>query len=381
MTIIDRYLSFLFLKTVLTCMASVAGLFVVVHLFSNLDELTAISQEIGWWGVFQEFYLPQFADLFDKSVGIVVLIAAIFSISLLQRRRELTALEANGLTKGRILRSVFVLAGVMVLLAVLNREFIIPQVKEKLVQTPQSWGPAGKVKLKVQSDLNSGVVLRGDSLLINEKKIINIDVQLPQFDSAQPSQVKANYALVCEANEQHPRGLLLCEVQEAGKLVKRQRESKLGPEQVGIWSRATHPWLEPRQCFVPCAFDVQEMAYGSKLVNYVSTKEMIHQLHQPVASMRSRRKNEVAVHARIVKPILEMTLLLLGLPVVVGGADRNAFVSAGICFWIIVAVQLTTIVCYALGTSSLIRPSALAAWLPVLIFVPLAAVAYRRLKR
>ena len=380
MTIIDRYLSWLFLKTVLTCLVSAAGLYVVVHLFSNLDELTTISKQIGWWGVFQEFYLPQFADLFDKSIGIVILIAAIFCISLLQRRRELTALEANGLTKGRVLRSVFVLAGLLIVVGVLNREFVIPEVKEKLVRTPQSWGPSGQVKMKVQSDVKSGVVLRGDFLRINEKKIINPDLQLPQFSRSQLSEVKAKLAVVCEATDQHPAGLLLSEVQQMERLVRKNPSADAGRGS-RIWTGQEHHWLKPDQCFVPCDFDVHEMAYGSKLANFHSTGEMIQELHQPAISMRSRRKSEVAVHARIVKPVMEMTLLLLGLPVILGSVDRNAFVSAGICFWIIVAVQLTTIVCYSLGTSSLIRPSAFAAWLPVLIFVPMAVVAMRRLKQ
>lgn len=379
MTIIDRYLSLLFLKTVLTCMISFAGLFVVVHLFSNLDELTNISEQIGWWGVFEQFYLPRFADLFDKSVGIVILVAAIFSISLLQRRRELTALEANGLTKARVLRSIFVLAGLLIVLGVLNRELLIPQVKEQLVQTPQSWGSAGRVKMKVQTDMTSGVVVRGDELIIHDGKITNVDVQVPQLKPHDQSQVKANFATVVSANEQHPDGLLLDEVHHADVLVNKQKEASQQSSQ--IWTAANHSWLRPNQCFIAAEFDVYQMAYGTQLASYASTRDLINRLREPARSMRSRRKNEVAVHARIVKPILEMTLLLLGLPVVVGGIERNVFVSAGICFWIVVVVQLATIVCYALGTSSLLRPSALAAWAPVLVFAPMAAVAFRRLRR
>jgi len=66
-----------------------------------------IAEIDGWPKLFQEFYLPRIAELFDKTAGIITLVAAIFSVSLLQRRREMTAIEAAGITKARILRPVF----------------------------------------------------------------------------------------------------------------------------------------------------------------------------------------------------------------------------------------------------------------------------------
>lgn len=380
MTIFDRYLSMLFLKTVFVCFASFAGLFVVVHLFSNLDELSAISEKIGWMGVFQEFYLPRFADLFDKSAGIVILVAAIFSVSLMQRSREMTALEASGLTKARALRSIFVLSALFIALAVLNREFVIPQFKEKLVHTPQSWGEKGAVDMNVQSDFSSGVVLRGSKLRIGEKKITDVDVQLPHAVAATLPRVKAKWAIVSDPSETHPGGLWLYEVSNAERLYELGSLAG-GDGEMVVYSESDQPWLGAKECFVRCRFDVNQMAYGSQLASYQSTSQLIQSAHDPSKPKRSTRKDQIAIHSRIVKPIMDMTLLLLGLPLVIGGIERNVFISAGICFWIIVAVQLAIIVCYALGASSLIRPAALAAWLPVLIFVPLAVVALRGLQR
>lgn len=380
MTIFDRYLSQLFLKTVVVCFTSFAGLFVVVHLFSNLDELTAISEKIGWSGVFQEFYLPRFADLFDKSVGIVVLVSAIFAVSMLERRREMTALEANGFTKARILRSLFFWSLIFIGLSIANRELVIPRFKDKLVHTPQSWGGQGEVDMKVQSDFQSGVVIRGAKLEIGKSKITNIDVQLPHTVAAIVPKVKAAFGVITEADSRHPKGLWLHQVRDA------QRLNELGSlkddqGKIILYTQSDQPWLGPEQVFVACDFDTDAIAYGSALASYQSTQEMIASARAAKLSNHSVRKEQIAIHSRFVKPILDMTLLLLGLPLVIGGIERNVFISAGICFWIIVAVQLTTIVCYALGTSSLIRPSALAAWLPVLIFVPLASVALRSLKR
>ena len=114
MTIVDRYLFFLFLKTFLICFLSFTGLYVVVHLFSHLDEMVALSKDDGWATLFYEFYGPRVAELFDKTAGILTLVAAIFSVSLLQRRREFTALESSGITKARILRPIFLTSIVVI---------------------------------------------------------------------------------------------------------------------------------------------------------------------------------------------------------------------------------------------------------------------------
>ena len=139
MTIVDRYLCSVFLSTFLICFLSFAGLFTVVHLFSDLDELNMIANKVGWMAVFQEFYLPRVADIYDKSTGVLILISAVFAVSLLQRRREMTAMEAAGLTKLRILRPIFVLSIIFVILTIANREFLIPRLKTQLARTPQSW--------------------------------------------------------------------------------------------------------------------------------------------------------------------------------------------------------------------------------------------------
>ena len=39
----------------------------------------------------------------------------------------------------------------------------------------------------------------------------------------------------------------------------------------------------------------------------------------------------VAIHGRIVKPLLDMTLLFLGLPLVVTRESRNVFIAMGLC--------------------------------------------------
>ena len=127
-----------------------------------------------------------------------------------------------------------------------------------------------------------------------------------------------------------------------------------------------------------CDFSRDQIAFEKQQEQYQSTTELIASANQP--KRWSTGSEYVSIHARLIRPILDLTLLLLGLPMVIGGIERNVFVSAGICFGIVGLVQLTVVVCYSLGASSLIRP-ALAAWAPALLYVPAAIVAMRGLRR
>ncbi|NIP85400.1 MAG: LptF/LptG family permease, partial [Planctomycetales bacterium] len=76
-------------------------------------------------------------------------------------------------------------------------------------------------------------------------------------------------------------------------------------------------------------------------------------------------------HARFVKPILDVTLLFLGLPLVLSRQTHNLFVSIGLCVLLVLVYMIVILGCHYLGASLKIGP-ALAAWIPVMIFVPLA---------
>ncbi len=377
MTIVDRYLFFLFLKTFLICFVSFSGLYIVIHLFSNLDDLVEIAKADGWPTLFKEFYFPRIAELFDKTAGIITLVAAIFSVSLLQRRREMTAIEAAGITKARILRPVFICAIVIIGLTIANRELLIPKVKDRLVRTAQNWDDQGQIDFTVQEDLESGIILRGDKLFIGEGRVSEADIQVPTSLSTDLPRIRANWCIVEQANEMHPAGLWLHQVELPDDLETLSSIQNADGETI-IFMPKDQIWVTPGQCFVRCNFEVEQMAYGNKLANYLSTPAMMAELRKPRKWFGHNQ--QINVHTRILQPVLDLTLLMLGLPLVIGGIERNVFVSAGIVFWIIAAVQLTSMGCYALGASSVIRPAAMAAWIPVGIFLPLAVVAMRKLK-
>ena len=376
MSIVDRYLCSVFIKTFLVCFLSFAGLFTVVHLFSNLDELNSIADKVGWLAVFQEFYLPRVADMYDKSAGVLILLSAVFSVSLLIRRREMTAMEAAGLTKLRILRPIFVLAFILIGLTVVNRELLIPRLKMQLVRTPQSWGDTGKTDMSLQTDANN-ITIQGDNFYFADQRISNIQIELPVSVTPSTAPLRAKSGFLREANEWRPGGLMLDVV--TSSMATLSNSIKDADGELVVYTPTEHRWLSERQLFVRCDFSKDQIAFGKNMEQYQSTPELVAAANKP--KRWSTGSQYVNIHSRLIRPILDITLLLLGLPLVIGGIERNVFVSAGICFGIVGLVQLTSIICYSLGASSLIRPAALAAWAPVLLYVPAAVIAMRGLRR
>jgi lipopolysaccharide export system permease protein len=376
MTILDRYLLLLFLRTFVVCFLSFTGLYVVIHLFSNLDELSALSTESSWAELMLNFYGPRVAEMFGKTAPVLALVAGIFSISMLQRNRELTAIEAGGITKLRALRSIIFAGLVIVALTVANRELLIPKFKDRLVRTPQNWHDRGKVSMSPQEDLRTGMKFRGKEFYVGQKKITEANVQLPLAISTAVPRIAGDCATLIPANEVHPEGLLF----EGVTLppVMTSIDSILFEQQPLVFSPKNFPWLAADQCFVAVKMNADEIAFGKKLAQYRPTSEMIAELKRP--KRQFGRSAEVSVHARLLRPVLDIALLLLGLPMIVSNSERNIFVSAGLGFLIVGSVFLVDAGCQGLGAYRLLEPAALAAWLPLIIFVPLAFVSMRKLK-
>lgn len=378
MTIVDRYLLKLFFKIFLICFVSFTGLFIVIHLFTNIDELSEISDRNGGLPkVLLDFYGPRALDIFNRTAGILVLISAIFSLTMVQRRREMTAIEAAGIPKARLVRPILFAAMLVLGFSVVNREVWIPQVKDRLVRTADNWEDNGTVPMNFHKDHLTGLLIRGEKVFVEESKISNPDVQIPVYLDEEVSTIRGAWGAISEGTSRRPVGLLIQGVTLPDDLL--EMDSMTDPNgNVIVYSPKNFDWLKPTQCYIACSLDVNEIAYGKQLADYATLKEMMATLRKP--RLWFGHGQQVQVHSRILQPVLDMTIILLGLPLVISKADQNIFTAAGFCLLVVIGVQLTVLGCHSLGAFSIIKPAALAAWLPVMVFFPFAVLSMRRLK-
>lgn len=162
MRIIDSYLLNQFLRTFLICFCSLTGLYIVIDGFSNLDDFMIYAEKHGnLLAVMGEYYAYRSMSFFDRTSGILTLIAAMFTVTAFQSHQELTAIEAAGLSKGRVVKPVIVAVIAISLLAALNRELVIPRIRGQLSHNAQNLNGRKAQTLQPRYDNETEVLFGG----------------------------------------------------------------------------------------------------------------------------------------------------------------------------------------------------------------------------
>ena len=107
MKLIDRALFTAFLKAYLLCLVSLLSLYVVIDLFTKLDDFA--EQIHGLWPLVKHiatYYGYQVIRIFDQLCEAIVLLAAMFTVAWVQRNNELLPLLSAGVPTRRMLRPI-----------------------------------------------------------------------------------------------------------------------------------------------------------------------------------------------------------------------------------------------------------------------------------
>ena len=107
LTIIDRQMLGAFFKAYVVCLVSMLSLYVVVDLFTNLDDFTGKNK--SWQRVAIDigaFYGYRLSQIFDRLCEAIVLLAAMFTIAWTQRNNELVPLLSCGVSVHRVVAPV-----------------------------------------------------------------------------------------------------------------------------------------------------------------------------------------------------------------------------------------------------------------------------------
>jgi lipopolysaccharide export system permease protein len=367
--IIDRYLLRQFVQTFLICFCSLTGLYIVIDAFTNLEEFITYSRDNGGLlTVMSRYYAYRVLSFFDSTSPVITLIAAMFTVTWIQRHNELTALEAAGISKSRVVMPIIATVLAIALLRAANREVVIPRVRDNLSRNAQDLGGSRGKPLLPRTDSETGILLRSNGqTFANEKRIHKPDFKLPGGLDRYGSRLMAENAYYRTPSDGRPGGYLLVGVSQPPGL-SGMRSLPPGDSPL-LLTPADHPWLKPDECFVVSEVGFEYLAADSNWRRLSSTRELVRGLR--IRSLDYGAGERMAIHSRLVQPLLDMTLLFLGLPLVLSRSNRNVFLAIGMCLALVVAFMLVVIGCEQLGAGYWLEPS-LAAWLPLMIFVPCA---------
>jgi len=368
MKILDRYLLRQFIHVFLICFLSMMGLYVVIDAFQNLDQFSRHAKENGnLLAIIGKFYAYRSLSFFDRTSGILAMIAALFTATWLQRHQELTAMLAAGISKFRVIKPLLAAAVVVSLLGVANRELLIPRVRNELMHDANNLAGSETRDLEGRYDGQTDIQIGGEKTVAVEKRIIKPAFILPATLARYGKQLLADNGYYRPATADHPAGYLLDAVTSPPK-IDQLASLELDGRTIIVTARDAN-WLEPGQAFVVSQLPFQMLAGGSTWRNYASTGELITELGNPSSNLGADVR--VAVHSRLLQPVVDVTLLMLGLPLMFSRRNRNVFLSIGLCLLVAISFSLVTLAFQSLGGLNLLRPT-LAAWLPIMLFLPLA---------
>ena len=136
--LIDRLLIRGYFKAYVICLVSLLSLYIVVDLFTNLDDFThhgnglaAVLKHIG------SYYGYRVSQIFDRLCEAIVLLAAMFTVAWMQRNNELLPLLSAGVSTRRVVLPVLGSAFAMLSLTVVNQELVIPRIADYLLAGPR----------------------------------------------------------------------------------------------------------------------------------------------------------------------------------------------------------------------------------------------------
>lgn len=143
MKILDRYVLVNFLKNYLISFMVLIGLYIVLDMVFNFDELAEVQNRVGPGGVgsaltllrgLVDYYFYQSFLIFAHLSAVIPLVAAAFTLIRMQRFNEMTASLAAGVPLLRTAMPIILAAVVLNVLLVVDQELLIPNMVSQITR-------------------------------------------------------------------------------------------------------------------------------------------------------------------------------------------------------------------------------------------------------
>ncbi len=375
MKILDRYILITFLKNYIISFLVLIGLYVVLDMVMNFDELVRIqpsgAQGLGsmlsvLWGV-GGWYFFQIFPIYAMLSGVIIVVAAAFTLLRLSRFNELVAILAAGVPLLRVAMPILLAGLVLNGLVIVDNELIIPHIIPQLLRDRDEAGQVVNKTFPIWSMLDGQGRLLTAAMyhsgpgqpFMEEFTLITTDAQF------EPTSV-----LTADRATWDPDGRqwnLSGDVTLATGLLPNQQLRRL------------HGVQTYRSNLTPLEISL----YRSRdFVRFLSTEQINRLLNQK----QSYGLIELlkVKHGRFTQPLMNFILLLLAVPTVLtresGRLKASAFKCVLLTGLAMGTVFLTQQLTLPADSAWSLHGPALLAWLPVFLFGPLAIYLMDRIK-
>jgi lipopolysaccharide export system permease protein len=386
--ILDRQRIWAFFKAYCTCYISLVGLFIVIDAFSNMDEFQKRAEGVSEiMKVMGRYYLTHQAAYFDLLGSVIGMMAAIFTVTWMQRNNEHLAMLSAGISTQRAIRPVLFCSVIVSALSVVNQEVIIPRYAEEI---QKSHDDDGVRKVQVPSRYDSrGVMIDGSEADRASRTIVsrfNATILPEVFGVIHKIEAKQATYIPPEASRAPLRGGWLIRAATVTPPV----DPELLEPGASILTKVNDPTAYPPPLGDPAALkgdtyflkttlSFKSMTRKPNWYEYAAMGEALDGLADPASDVTERGDITVNIHFRLLRPILALTLLFMTLPLVLGGYGRNMFINLGFALGNSAMFYGMNLLCKYMGGTGVVPPS-LAAWLPLFLFAMLATWRWDRIR-
>lgn len=382
--ILDRQRYWSFFKAYMISFVSLVGLYVVIDAFTNLDEFLKITSGTGeLFRHMGRYYLVRVSFFYDRLCGVITMMAAIFTITWMQKNNELLAMLAAGISAKRVILPVILSAIMVSGLAVLNQELILPKISDELQRNPDD---NGKIPVTAGSryDINE-IQLMGRRGYRSHKVIDHFSALLPvsRFGALISLEaVQARYIGEDDPTSPLKGGWLLwnASLSPAGTKPDGKLLTEVPPEMVSKLPKHYGDGPPPPHTMMFLRTDITFTNITRKpdWYQFATTPDIVR-AYADQKSRSERTKLAVYLHGRIVRPLSSLVLLLLSLPLVLGGEGRNMFINLGLSLGTSALFYGISFMVNYLGGNEVLSPE-LAAWVPIIAFGSLAAARWDNIR-
>jgi len=361
--VIDRYLIRGFVYSYVICVLIMVSMYIVLDLFANMDEFT--QAQISTVQIIKNiasYYWYHSFLYFAQVAGMITLVAAAFTLARLQRNNELTAMLAGGISMYRLATPIIIVGLIFNVLWILDQEFVIPRIANKLVRAHEEAGGKRSFPVWFLRDKDNALL----SAFSYEPKNSTMEQMIVMQRDEEGQVIATVKADLAQWDQQHQRWNLIRGTRysrsfsSADFVISGQMSKSPIEHYYSEW--------QPNDLLLRQAIG-WTMFMSLRQLNDLLAKPQIIPNVQEIAA---------AKHVRLTQPIVNFLMLLLGLPFFLNRQPHNVMLSIGLCMLVSVSCFAVSFVSGNLAGSS--DFPALAAWIPIMIFGPLAAVLMEGIK-
>ncbi len=246
---------------------------------------------------------------------------------------------------------------------------MIPQFQTKLERSPQDLSGEVARPIKPTFDHRTNALLTGRHLVPAKLEIVDPTLRFRDgpVGAAVGRQISAGIGNYHIGKNGRPTGYMLRNLTQPKNIDSIDSIYALDGSPL-LLTRKDTDWLEPNAVFWVGDVEYEMLRGGSAWKQFASTSELISHLRLGLRAEGNALR--VQIHQRLVRPLIDGTLLLLAIPVLLTRNDRHVFMVAGSCLLLVSGFTGIVLGFAALGNAGYLLNPLNAIWLPLVIFLP-----------